>query len=104
MSGWTKGPWGGDSRKPTDIPIAGQHEAGISLWFVMGNEARMAEGRANACLISAAKDLAEAAELAEEVISAVADEIPEFVHSARVGSLRIVARELRAALLKAKGE
>ena len=56
----------------------------------------------NARLITAAQDLYEA--LDPDTLDAIADEIGgEFVHSARAGSLRGIAKRQRVALLKARG-
>lgn len=54
---------------------------------------------ANAQVAAAAPDLLDA--LDPETLEAIADELTEFKHSARAGSLRVIARKQREAITKA---
>lgn len=96
MSGWTKGPWRPD--RGTSAIIRGISAAGkvIVRWNGIGAPTT-AEGQANARLIAAAPDLAEAAEVALERMLQPLDDL-DMSASAQA------YRQVRAALLKAKGE
>ena len=109
MSGWTKGPWRVDPRHWGDIQAANGeleisaswHEAMIGEVIEIGGRSAPPahEARANARLIAAAPDLAEALE------KLLADYV------ALVGAARVIAPDeidvviaARAALAKARGE
>ena len=90
--GWTKGPW---HDKPIHVCAADQH--GLRLGFLnTGNAARRAEGIANARLIVAAPDMAEALQMLAASVSS-SDEIGN-------ADLHEAVEAARAALAKARGE
>jgi hypothetical protein len=69
---------------------------------ISGRAALPSEWEANAKLIAAAPEMADS--LDPDSLDAVADELEVFVHSARILTLRGIAKRQRAALAKARGE
>ena len=118
---WVAGPWEAESTICDDLYegerglaiIAVEPEAarngyatptrGMVAWVHSGMGACDTDERAiaTARLIAAAPDLLGAVD--PDTLEAIANEIDCFQHSARAGSLRILAKRQRAAVLKAVG-
>lgn len=102
--GHTPGPWHLIPRRSKSAPPKiGARRRAIVAVVVTSSCKSAVEVDANCDLIVSAPDLLAALEDSIESLEAIADELPEFHHSARADSLRVIARKHRAAIAKARG-
>lgn len=102
----TPRPWRTDTEQRDPLAICADDRPGELPWLI-ANVHRSEGCEANAALIVRAVNerdglLAALKNIDVEILEAVANEITEFKHSARMGSVRIIAKQIRAAIARAE--